>query len=296
MPELPEVETIVRDLRPHLVGRVVADVRVSWPRTIAEPVEDVEAFRVGVVGRRITKVGRRGKLLWICLNDGQSILIHLRMSGRLVLQPAPSDRHLRVTFVLAHAHVSTDDDPEPERSYLYFYDQRKFGRIWLTGDAIRVLAVLGPEPLASDFSPEELAVRLARRRGALKPLLLNQRVIAGLGNIYADEALFHAGLHPQRPANTLSEREVVRLHAAIQGVLQQAIDLHGTTFDGLFIRPDGEEGRQQEGLRVYGQAGMPCTRCGTVIERIVVGGRGTHICPRCQPLTRERAGTQGACH
>jgi formamidopyrimidine-DNA glycosylase len=296
MPELPEVETIVRDLRPHLEGRVVADVQVSWPRTIAEPPEDVERFRAGVVGRRIASVRRRGKLIWLCLDDGQSLLIHLRMSGRLVLQPAESDRHLRVTISLAHAGASTDGGGKPERSHLYFYDQRKFGRIWLTGDAVRMVALLGPEPLASDFSPEELAMRLAKRRGALKPLLLNQRVIAGLGNIYADEALFCAGLHPRRAANTLNMEEIIRLHAAIQMVLQQAVGLHGTTFDGLFVRPDGEEGRHQEGLRVYGQAGLPCLRCGTLIERIVVGGRGTHICPRCQPLTREGAGKRGACH
>jgi len=295
MPELPEVETIVGDLRPHLEGRVIADVQVSWPRTIAEPVEDAGRFCAGVVGRQIVRVGRRGKLVWLCLDDGQSILIHLRMSGRLVLQPVQSGRHLRVTFALASARALPDDGGEPEYDYLYFYDQRKFGRIWLTTDAVRMLALLGPEPLASEFTPGELAVRLAKRRGALKPLLLNQRVIAGLGNIYADEALFCAGLHPRRAANTLSEQEIVRLHAAIQGVLQQAVRLHGTTFDGLFVRPGGEEGRHQEGLRVYGQAGLPCTRCGTPIERIVVGGRGTHICPRCQPLTRERAGKQGAC-
>jgi formamidopyrimidine-DNA glycosylase len=118
----------------------------------------------------------------------------------------------------------------------------------------------------------------------LKPLLLNQRFIAGLGNIYVDESLFRAGLHPQRTADTLTEGNVVRLYQAIQAVLQQAIDLHGTTFDGIFVRPQGETGRQQEGLQVYGQSGLPCPRCGTPIERIVVGGRGTHICPRCQPL------------
>ena len=295
MPELPEVETIVRDLRPHLEGRMIVDVRVNWPRAIAEPAEDVERFRAGVLGRRIVRVRRRGKLVWLCLDDGQSLVIHLRMSGRLVLLPAGSDRHLRVTFALAYANAWTPDRGEPECSYLYFHDQRKFGRIWLTRDAARMLDILGPEPLAESFDSGELAGLLAKRRGALKPLLLNQRVIAGLGNIYADEALFRAGLHPQRTADTLSEEEVVRLHSAIQSVLQHAISLHGTTFDGLFVRPGGEEGRHQEGLRVYGQTGLPCTRCGTPIERIVVGGRGTHICPRCQPLTKGRAGKQGAC-
>jgi formamidopyrimidine-DNA glycosylase len=120
----------------------------------------------------------------------------------------------------------------------------------------------------------------------LKPLLLNQRFVAGLGNIYVDESLFRAGLHPQRTADTLTEGDVIRLYTAIQAVLQQAIDLHGTTFDGMFVRPQGEEGKQQEGLQVYGQAGLPCPRCGTAIERIVVAGRGTHICPHCQPLAQ----------
>jgi len=287
MPELPEVETIVRDLRPHLEGRAIADVEVSWPRTIAEPAEDVEAFRNGVVGRRIVQVGRRGKLIWLRLDDGQSVVIHLRMSGRLVLLPAASGRHLRVTFALAHA--SGPGQGEPEHICLYFYDQRKFGRIWLTRDAARMFGDLGPEPMEAAFGIEELALLLARRRGALKPLLLNQRVIAGLGNIYVDEALFRAGVHPQRAANTLSREEDVSLHSAIEAVLQHAIELHGTTFDGLFVRPGGEEGRHQEGLQVYGRAGLPCTRCGTPIERIVVAGRGTHFCPRCQTLTRETA-------
>lgn len=272
MPELPEVETVARELHPHLVGRSISDVCVQWPRTIAQPQEDVARFRADLRGRQILGVGRRGKFVWLRLDDGRSLLIHLRMSGRLHLAPLGRPEHLRVTYQLS------------DGQQLFFYDQRKFGRIWLVDDPDTVLGDLGPEPLSDTFSSQALARLLQRRRGMLKPLLLNQRFLSGLGNIYVDESLFLAGLHPQRTADTLTDREIVRLHQAIRAVLQQALEHHGTTFDGIFVRPHGQEGRQQEGLRVYGQAGMPCPRCHTPIERIIVGGRGTHFCPRCQPL------------
>jgi formamidopyrimidine-DNA glycosylase len=244
---------------------------VQWARTIAHPEEDVERFRAHLRGRQILEVRRRGKFVWLQLDEDYSLLIHLRMSGRLHLEPLGRPEHLRVVFELS------------DGQQLYFYDQRKFGRIWLVDDPSAVLGDLGPEPLSEAFTARALARLLRRRRGMLKPLLLNQRFLSGLGNIYVDESLFLAGLHPQRTADTLSDREIARLHHAIQAVLQQALDHHGTTFDGIFVRPQGEEGRQQEGLRVYGQAGMPCPRCHTPVERIVVGGRGTHFCPRCQP-------------
>ena len=272
MPELPEVETIVRELRPHLEGREIIGTHVHWPRTIAQPAEDIASFCAGVRGRRISTVARRGKFIALSLDDGQSLLVHLRMSGRLLLTPVGLSRHIRATFELSG------------NERLYFYDQRKFGRIWLVQDKSAVLGALGPEPLSATFTPAVLANLLGKRRGMLKPLLLNQRFIAGLGNIYADEALFDARLHPQRAADSLSTVDVARLHRAIQSVLQEAIEHHGTTFDGIFVRPQGEEGRQQEGLSVYQQTGLPCLRCGTPIERTVVGGRGTHLCPQCQTL------------
>jgi formamidopyrimidine-DNA glycosylase len=274
MPELPEVETIVRELRPHLEGREIVDARIYWPRTIAHPPDDIPSFRAGVRGRQIVALTRRGKFIALSLGDGQSLLIHLRMSGRLLLAPVGLPRHIRATFEL------------PEDGHLYFFDQRKFGRIWLVEDVRPILGPLGPEPLAATFTPAKLADRLGNHRGMLKPLLLNQHFIAGLGNIYTDEALFVARLHPRRPADSLNADEVARLHKAIQSVLREAIKHHGTTFDGIFVRPQGEEGRQQEGLRVYQQTGLPCLRCGTPIERTVVGGRGTHFCPHCQRLER----------
>lgn len=278
MPELPEVETVVRELRPHLLGRRIGDVNVNWARTIAIPAEDVARFRAGVCGREIVGLGRRAKFVIMALDDGQHLLFHLRMSGRLVIAPHGQSQHLRVRFDLAGGGA------------LYFYDQRKFGRVWLVDDPELVVGSMGPEPLAETLTLEQFRALFHRRRGMIKPLLLNQRFLAGLGNIYTDEALFRAGLHPQRRADTLSEAELERLHRAIQEVLDQALAHHGTTFDGIFVRPQGEEGRQQEGLLAYGQAGRPCVRCGTSIERIVVAGRGTHLCPRCQCLENGSSG------
>jgi formamidopyrimidine-DNA glycosylase len=302
MPELPEVETIVRELCPHLVDRTIVSAQVAWERTIAQPKEDVARFCAEIRGRHIVGMGRRGKFVLIHLSgtaprknpaprglsnprpgpgsgdpdradlDPLSLVIHLRMSGQLLLAPLGSPQHLRATFALS------------DGGRLYFYDQRKFGRIWLVRDPNEVVGGLGPEPLAETFTAKVLEARLRKRRGMLKPLLLNQRFIAGLGNIYVDESLFRAGLHPQRTADTLTDAQILHLHSAIREVLNQALDRHGTTFDGIFVRPEGERGRQQEGLQVYKQDGLPCVRCGTPIQRTVVGGRGTHFCPQCQPL------------
>ena len=276
MPELPEVETIVRELRPHLQGRIIQDAHLDWPRTLACPEEDIERFRAEIRGLAVAEVRRRAKFVILELGqNGQpwgACLIHLRMSGRLLLEALGRSEHLRTVFCLS------------DGQRLYFYNMRKFGRIWLVREPEKVLGDLGPEPLARDFTPKALLCLIHNRRGMLKPLLLNQRFIAGLGNIYADESLFRAGLHPQRTANTLTEGDVVRLHTAIQAVLQQAIDLHGTTVVGIFVRPQGETGRQEEGLQVYGQTGLPCTRCSAPIERTTVSQRGTHFCPICQPL------------
>lgn len=272
MPELPEVETIVCELRPHLVGRTIVSVKVDWAKTIDEPKQDIPRFSLGVIGRQVVGVWRRGKFVVIRLDDGMSLVIHLRMSGRLLLKARGPSKHLRVLFAFS------------DGSHLYFYNPRKFGRIWLVDDVEKIVGDLGPEPLSDSFTAEVLAERMRGRRGMIKPLLLNQRFIAGLGNIYVDESLFRAGLHPQRPVDTLVRDDIIRLHSAIQAVLRQALDHHGTSFDGVFIRPEGEQGRQQEGLAVYQQTGLPCVRCGSPIQKRVVGGRGTHFCLKCQPL------------
>ncbi|HIE37919.1 MAG TPA: bifunctional DNA-formamidopyrimidine glycosylase/DNA-(apurinic or apyrimidinic site) lyase [Anaerolineae bacterium] len=270
MPELPEVETIAQGLR-EAVGRRIVGAEVRWARTIAAP--DPTVFVQRLVGRRLLGGGRRGKWLVIRLEGGDHLLIHLGMSGRLVLEPegVGEERYARVLLML--------DDGRRVR----FSDPRKFGRAVLTVDPEEVLEGLGPEPLGEAFTPERLREMLAGRRARLKPLLLNQRFLAGLGNIYTDEALWRARVHPLRRSDTLSGEEVLRLHRAIREVLAEAIDRRGTTLeDRGYVGADGRPGTFNRELAVYGRVGRPCPRCGTPIERIVVGGRGTHLCPRCQ--------------
>ena len=273
MPELPEVETVARGLQASLVGCTIVGVEVRWVRSVAPPNPD--AFARRLTGQAVTGVGRRGKWVVIELCGADTLLIHLRMSGRLVLESEPclDDRHLRVLLFLHDGRR------------LHFSDQRKFGRMVLTARPQLVLGDLGPEPLADDFTPDRLGEMLAQRRGRIKPLLLNQRFLAGLGNIYADEALWRAGVHPLRRAGTLTPAEVWRLHRAIRSVLMAAIASGGTTLpDRMYQQADGRAGEFAGRLAVYGRVGQPCLRCGSAVERIRVGQRGTHFCPHCQPL------------
>ena len=272
MPELPEVENVVRALRPSLVGRTVTGISIHWDRTIGSP--DPQSFTAYLVGERIRSVGRRGKWIVIGLEGNETLLIHLRMTGRLIWESTgyAEDRYVRVA-------LSLDDG-----SCLRFSDQRKFGRLILTDDPSSVLGDLGPEPLSPAFTVDRLARMLAKRRGRIKPLLLNQRFLAGLGNIYADESLWQARIHPLRCANTLTPEEVAQLHAAIRSVLRAAIESGGTSLpDQTYRRPDGELGSFIEELAAYGREGEPCSRCGEPIERIRVSQRSTHFCPHCQP-------------
>jgi formamidopyrimidine-DNA glycosylase len=274
MPELPEVETIVRDLRPLLVGRRIETVsHCDWPNTIA-PLEPAHFCRT-LEGETFADVTRRAKFILLHLGSGRVLAVHLRMTGALTFHaaPQPPGKATRLVFKL-------DGGAE-----LQFGDARKFGKVrLLAGDEVPAfLDSLGPEPLPDDFTLERFRARLAGRRGALKPLLLNQQVLAGVGNIYADEALFQARLHPLRQAHTLDADETERLYHAIRQVLAQGIANRGTSVSD-YRDAAGEPGRNQEALNAYGQRDRPCPRCGTPIERLVVGGRGTHICPRCQPL------------
>lgn len=271
MPELPEVETVARRLRASLPGRSIVNVEVLWNRTVT-PSKPAD-FSRRLVGQTIIGVGRRGKWVRVDLNGGDVLLVHLRMTGQLMLRSAPAtdERHLRVSFVL--------DDGR----WLYFFDQRKFGRMVLTDDPQAVLGDLGPEPLAEDFTAARLGEMLAQRRGRIKPLLLNQRFLVGLGNIYADEALWRAGVHPLRAANTLDRAEVERLHEAIGSTLRAAIDEGGTTLsDTAYRQPDGQLGSFGGLLAVYGREGRPCPRCGDPIQRIRVNQRSAHVCLNCQ--------------
>ncbi len=274
MPELPEVETVAAGLREGgLVGLRVTSVTVRWPKTIARP--GLESFRRGLRGRRVDGVGRRGKFLVLGLDNGRTLLIHLRMTGHMFFAPADEPGH-------GHEHVVLGLDDGRE---LRFRDTRKFGRWWLVSDPATILAHLGPEPLDPAFKVSDFTGRLAQRRGMLKPLLLNQSFIAGLGNIYVDEALWDAGLHPERRAETLEDDDRRRLYRAIRKALHRGIRSMGTTLGrGLttFRSVWGRRGTNRAKLMVFRRTGQPCPRCGTAIERLMVGQRSTHICSHCQ--------------
>jgi formamidopyrimidine-DNA glycosylase len=276
MPELPEVEYVARQLRATLVGRRIVAVETRWERSIEGLTP--EQFAALVSGRVVTQVGRRAKYLLLTLDDGALLTVHRRMSGNLLLWAAsePEPLYLRVAFTLDDGHR------------LAYTDPRKFGRIALVAPGAQMpaaLAALGPEPLEDAFTPAALQAQLAGRRGAIKAALLDQRVVAGLGNIYADEALYRAQIHPLRSAASLTPEEVARLHAGIQGALETGIAHGGTTF-GRHRDIYDEAGVNLEHVEVYRRTGQPCLRCGTPIARIVVAQRGTHFCPHCQPPQR----------
>jgi formamidopyrimidine-DNA glycosylase len=272
MPELPEVETVARDLRPHLHGRTIVGARVHWQRTIAAP--SARAFTRQIRQHRIHAITRRGKYLIFHLRapnqQTKYLLIHLRMTGGLCLAPrgAPRDKHI-------HVCLSLDNGNE-----LRFRDPRKFGRMWLVDDPRPVIGKLGPEPL--EISLREFHARICAHRGALKPLLLDQTFLAGIGNIYADESLWYARLHPLRRVESLTRAERARLYRAIRRVLTRAIAVGGTSIDVMYRRINGMSGGFTESLRAFDQEKRPCRRCGTPIQKIVVGQRGTHFCPTCQ--------------
>ena len=286
MPELPEVETVRRSLIDKIVGQRIRSLRVGdFPGVLADDrVEDVLAR---ITGRAVRGIHRRAKYLIIELDDDTAIVVHLRMTGRLSAVPheEPPLRFERLAIEFANGLD------------LRFSDQRKFGRVIHVQPAYldRLEQRLGREPLERGFSAAWLEERLRRRTGKIKAVILDQGLIGGLGNIYADESLFRAGIHPERRANTLSAEEVRRLHRAVRGVLRAAVDGRGTTFSS-FEDAAGNRGGYGGRLLVYGLGGKtPCPRCGTFLERTVVGGRGTSYCPRCQPFAEtvipERAGS-----
>jgi formamidopyrimidine-DNA glycosylase len=273
MPELPEVETIARNLRPDLIGLTITAADVRWARTIALP--SVRRFKQQIQGQVITSVGRRAKFLRLQLSDYE-MLIHLRMSGDLILKPGivPPEKHDRL--VLSLAAGSSRRSKEPLYSFV-FNDTRKFGRVWLTSEPEQITGRLGPEPLSEEFTAQWLSKALHSRHRQLKPLLLDQTFLAGLGNIYADESLHRARLHPLALSDSVTARKAERLHAAIQITLEEGIRRNGASFDWVY-----RGGDFQNYFRVYDREGKPCPVCGTPIQRLVVGQRGTHICPNCQ--------------
>lgn len=281
MPELPEVETYVRELAPILSGRRIVGAQVAWPRTIAWP--DAEAFAIQIVGQQFEQFSRRGKYMLLGLASGLTMVVHLRMTGhlRVVATDNATAPHIHVVMAL-------DDG----RS-LIFQDSRKFGRIWLVPDPAPVLAKLGPEPLGDQFTVEGLAAALHSRTASIKTLLLDQHILAGVGNIYADESLFRARIHPARSGGSLDKAEITALYHAVRQVLAEGIANAGSSLgvSGLqnYSRPGGAPGGFQEKFNVFRRTGQPCPQCGATIERIVLAQRSTHFCPNCQsaPLVEQ---------
>jgi len=274
MPELPEVETTVRALREPLVGREITGVETDWPRHFENPSLDEAQRRLP--GNSITAIDRRGKYMLFRLSGGDTLIIHLRMSGHLAVvdERTARNKHEHTIFSLSPA-------PDGSKQELRFRDVRKFGRINLVRDPDELLGRLGPEPLADAFTVETLRQLLQGRKRMMKSLLLDQHFLAGVGNIYADEALFYAGIRPTRRSDTLTDEEIAALHGAIRQVLLTGIEREGASID-QYLKPDGSKGDMQNALAVYGRTGLPCLNCGAPIERIVVNSRGTHFCPHCQ--------------
>lgn len=266
MPELPEVETIARSLKPSLVGATILSADLRWARTLAIP--SPTQFKKQIAGQKILDVSRRAKYLILRL-ETYNFLVHLRMSGDLIIRAGTiePEKHDRLLLHLSHGN------------YLAFNDTRKFGRVWLTDQPEKILGKLGPEPLEKGFSPRWLFEALHSRKRSLKPLLLDQTFIAGLGNIYTDEALHLAQLHPRAASNNVTEEQAAKLHKAIRAVLREGIRRNGASIDWVY-----RGGGYQNYFRVYDRQGTPCSVCGTTIQKFTVGQRGTHICPTCQSL------------
>jgi formamidopyrimidine-DNA glycosylase len=269
MPELPEVETIKNELAPWVVGQSFTEVMVLDAKLVC----DVSAEEVcrGLIGQKIESLERRGKYLIFHLSNGKSLIIHLRMTGSLLLNPREVGRYARAVFHLSNGQR------------LVLSDRRRLGLIWLVDDADTVVWKLGPEPLDESFTPDTLGERLSRHHIPIKAALLDQCVVAGIGNMYADEALFAGRIHPLRKADDLSPEEVRTLHNSIRRVLGAAIGRKGASVD-TYVRPEGELGTAHFDFKVAHRGGELCPICGSTIERCVVQNRGTCFCPRCQPI------------
>ena len=311
MPELPEVETVRAGLERFVVGRTIATGEVLHPRAVRRDPAGPVGFAAAVAGRHVDRAERRGKYLWLAVGDDEAILAHLGMSGQMLVgdPDRPAHAHVRVRFTF------TDGGPD-----LRFTDQRTFGHLMLVPfahsapqglgmaqggpdlaimpDRVAVaelvqdrllpapIAHIAPDPLEAAFDPADFSARLRRRRTGVKRALLDQSLISGVGNIYADEALWRARLHWARPTETLRPGEVVRLLTAVQEVLADALKAGGTSFDSLYVNVNGESGYFERSLEAYGRAGQPCGRCGTPIRRDSFMNRSSFSCPRCQPRPR----------
>lgn len=286
MPELPEVEVVRRGLAEFVTGRRLRTVEVRHPRSIRRHAPGPSDFTGRLAGRTVEAVSRRGKYLWAALDGGEALLAHLGMSGQLLVQPpgTPEEKHLRIRFTFA------DDGPE-----LRFVDQRTFGGcvldelVEVDGTPVPALiSHIARDPMDPLFSASETVRALRRRRTEIKRALLDQSLVSGIGNIYADEALWRAKLHWSRPTDRLPAARATEVLAAASEVMASALDAGGTSFDALYVNVNGQSGYFERSLAVYGQEGLPCPRCGRPVRREPFMNRSSYSCPRCQPHPRAR--------
>jgi formamidopyrimidine-DNA glycosylase len=281
VPELPEVEVVRRGLQQHVVGRRLETVEVLHPRPVRRHLPGADDFAAAVAGRVVTGARRRGKYLWLPLDSGDALLAHLGMSGQLLVQPAgrPAERHLRVRFGL-------EGQPALE---LRFVDQRMFGGLSVSrggADLPSEIAHIARDPMDPAFDEPAFVRRVRGRSSAVKRILLDQTVVSGIGNIYADEALWRARLHGARSGDRLRPVQVRAVLEGVRAVMTSALAEGGTSFDALYVNVNGESGYFSRSLEVYGQEGRPCSRCGTPIVRTAFMNRSSFFCPRCQPVPR----------
>ncbi|KXK13968.1 MAG: formamidopyrimidine-DNA glycosylase [Chloroflexi bacterium OLB14] len=277
MPELPEVETVARKIEKDVIGRTIVSADVRWARTIATP--SAKKFKEQIKGQKIKSVSRRAKYIVLTL-ENYNLLIHLKMSGDLTVRKGKikPEKHNRLILDLKL--------PKAGNSQLAFNDVRKFGKVWLTDQPEKILGKLGPEPLEKNFTPQWLFENLHKRKRQIKPVLLDQTFLAGVGNIYADESLHIAKIHPQAFANSVTQKQAEALHEAIVSVLKEGIRRNGASIDWVY-----RGGEYQNYFRVYDREDEPCMTCGTTIKKIFVGQRGTHFCPQCQKIERKKHGS-----
>jgi formamidopyrimidine-DNA glycosylase len=280
VPELPEVETVRQGLAKWVAGRTIATVEVHHPRAIRRHLPGDEHFIAMLRGRTVLDVSRRGKYLWFPLDSGDAIIGHLGMSGQLLMQPADAEdeKHLRIRFTF------TDGGPQ-----LRFVDQRTFGGLSVSEDGAELpaeISHIARDPIDPLFDDEAFVARLRGRHTEIKRAILDQTLISGVGNIYADEALWRAQLHGARPTDQLTNPAVRRLLGHIRDVLGEAIVAGGTSFDELYVNVNGESGYFDRSLNAYGREGLPCRRCGTPLRREQFMNRSSFSCPRCQPRPR----------
>jgi formamidopyrimidine-DNA glycosylase len=288
VPELPEVEVVRRGLEAHVVGHRIERVDVLHPRPVRRHLAGPADFEAQVTGRRVLAARRRGKYLWLPLDSGDAVLAHLGMSGQLLVQGAGAadERHLRVRFAL-----SADEGGAAAGRELRFVDQRMFGGVSVSpggADLPRELAHIARDPMDPAFDDAAFVATVRRRASGIKRILLDQQVVSGVGNIYADEALWRARLHGDRLGTRLRPSDVRRVLGDVREVMAAALLQGGTSFDALYVNVNGESGYFDRSLHAYGQAGRPCDRCGTAIVRVAFMNRSSYFCPRCQPRPRSR--------